>query len=127
MKNRTITRFITTCLAIADYYSENYEKIGIMDDLLKEIGLGPLVVVPYLREGVKSKIDLESKVTNLTEKCRNQEDEIKRYETFLDKSFGNHNFIDFDEEIENMIEIFKQPEIKAKIAPILRMIEDDTD
>lgn len=112
MKKDDLNKMLGIVLRMADIvdrHGENDEECYI----LEELGYGYLALSGYLREGVKSAIDIQKKYSSLKNRLNYTEESEKDARDFLEDIFG-------DREPDTLNE-----EHKEKIREFVRNVFDD--
>ncbi|MCI8800339.1 MAG: hypothetical protein HFH88_11090 [Lachnospiraceae bacterium] len=88
MKKDSLNKMLGIVLRIADIVDRHGEK-GEECYILDELGYGYLALSGYLRDGVKSAIDIQDKYSSLKNRLNYTEESEKDARNFLEDIFGD--------------------------------------
>lgn len=88
MKKDSLNKMLGIVLRIADIVDRHGEK-GEECYILDELGYGYLALSGYLRDGVKSTIDIQGKYSSLKNRLNYTEESEKDARNFLEDIFGD--------------------------------------
>lgn len=105
MKKDSFNKMLGIVLRIADIVDRHGEK-GEECYILDELGYGYLALSGYLRDGVKSAIDIQDKYSSLKNRLNYTEESEKDARNFLEDIFGDRESDTLNDEHKEKIREF---------------------